>query len=259
MTNRNWERKTFITSHRRESILEGSQGTSWGQEPGARNWSRDHGGMLLTGLLSVVAQPFSYNSEAPAQGLYSQSPVGWVLPHQSLIKNRPPPTDLLPGNLMEEFSELRFLFLDNSNSWQLAKIQPGLSVNLKLIRLARSFPPVSFRKLPVSALPLQSTQFFYVGPGNPNSGCHVWRTCTLPMSHLPNPCSLLSVVMFWIQGACFIPKVLVSSYLDLISCLQHLLPPRILTLSNILPPCMVLTFSKIPLFHTSAFILKIEG
>lgn len=147
-----------------------------------------------------------------------------------------------PGNLMEEFSELRFLFPDNSNSWSLAKIQPGLSVNLKLIRLARSFPPVSFRKLPVSAPTSPVHLVFYVGPGNPNSGCHVWRPCTSPVSHLPSPRSLFSVVMFWTHGGSFIPKVLVSSYLDLVSCLQHLLPPRILTLRNICPLVWSLLF-----------------
>lgn len=51
--------------------------------------------------------------------------TAWVLPHQSLIKKMPP-TDLPTGNLMEAFSQLTFLFLDDSDLCQVdKKIQPG--------------------------------------------------------------------------------------------------------------------------------------
>lgn len=51
--------------------------------------------------------------------------TAWVLPHQSLIKKMTP-TDLPTGNLMEAFSQLTFLFLDDSDLCQVdKKIQPG--------------------------------------------------------------------------------------------------------------------------------------
>lgn len=43
----------------------GSQGTNSGQEPRGRGWSRSHEGRLLSGLLSMIAQPASFHSPGP--------------------------------------------------------------------------------------------------------------------------------------------------------------------------------------------------
>jgi hypothetical protein len=63
-----------------------NQGWNSRQELGGRNWSRSHGVMLLTRLLSLgLLSLLSYTIEDhfPLDGT---GPVGWTLPHQSLIK-----------------------------------------------------------------------------------------------------------------------------------------------------------------------------
>jgi hypothetical protein len=71
------------------SIIMGSQ---------CRNWRRARGGMLLpTGLLAVAC--FAYiliqpRTTCPGMELF---PMGWTLPHPSLIRKMPP-TVLLTGH-----------------------------------------------------------------------------------------------------------------------------------------------------------------
>jgi hypothetical protein len=66
-------------------------GTKAGQEPGSRSWCRGHGGVLLTGLLSLLlTEPKTTN---PGMALPT---VDWVLPHQSLRKH---PTTGSEGDL----------------------------------------------------------------------------------------------------------------------------------------------------------------
>jgi hypothetical protein len=60
-----------------------------------------------------ISLPLPYQSiAAGTQGRNLANPLGWVLPYQTLTKKKP--SRLPPGNLMERFSQWRFLYPDNS-------------------------------------------------------------------------------------------------------------------------------------------------
>jgi hypothetical protein len=96
----NLEVRGLISSYNLYYAIQGSQdrGNSE-QEPGSKNWSRGHGGMLLTGCSPWLAQPaFLYNLGPFALGVAIPT-MGWDLPYQSSTKK------MLHGLA---FSQLRF-------------------------------------------------------------------------------------------------------------------------------------------------------
>lgn len=65
-----------------QSLVEGSQSRSSKQAPGGGNLSNDHGGLQLTGLLSMAAQPaLFYSPETLPRGDSAHS--GWAFRHLS--------------------------------------------------------------------------------------------------------------------------------------------------------------------------------
>ena len=87
-TKTSWEGKGFVSSwySGHNPITEGSWGRNSRQEPGGRNWSRDHGETLLPGLFSTACSiGFLVHPRLTCPEV-SPPTVGWVLPHQSVIK-----------------------------------------------------------------------------------------------------------------------------------------------------------------------------
>lgn len=65
-----------------QCITETSQDRNWRQEPGHKNWSRPHRGMLPANLHSMAGSAyFLIQSGPPALGWLG----GWALPHQSIM------------------------------------------------------------------------------------------------------------------------------------------------------------------------------
>lgn len=76
------EKVSFAYTSTSHSIIKGRQNTGIGQQPGGRDWSRSHGGMLLSTLLLVTCSACMQPNiiclgMAPCR-------VGWAFPHQSL-------------------------------------------------------------------------------------------------------------------------------------------------------------------------------
>ena len=76
-----WEFISLTLSHHSPSLKEARRGTQAGQEPGDRSWCRGHGGVLLTGLLSLLS--YRTQTTSPTTALPT---VGCALPHWSLIE-----------------------------------------------------------------------------------------------------------------------------------------------------------------------------
>lgn len=90
-----------VLGHRRKSLHH--RGKSEKKIRG-RNWSRSHGGVLLTNLLLVCSICFIIEPRTSCP--YMSLPmVIWVLPHQSSIKT---------GNLWRHFLDQNSLFPDDS-------------------------------------------------------------------------------------------------------------------------------------------------
>jgi hypothetical protein len=69
--------------------IKGNLGKSSIQKPGGRKWSRDHGGMLLTGLLSMACSVwFLIQSKTTCPEMAWPS-LAWILSHKSLVKGMP--------------------------------------------------------------------------------------------------------------------------------------------------------------------------
>ena len=115
MTKSNLGRKWYILAYMSwsQSIIERSQGRNSGQEPGGRNRSRSHGGTLFNDLLLVACLTCFLTQLRTIQGRHLPQ---WALPHQSLImKKKYVPKACPQAYLMEAFSQLRFLYLDDSS------------------------------------------------------------------------------------------------------------------------------------------------
>ena len=99
-------------------------GTQAGQEPGSRNWSRDHGGVLLNGLLSVACSAcFLICPGTTCLGV-ALAAMGWGLPHASLIK-RIPHSHAHSTIWWSLFLNWASLFPGNSSFVKLADTQPA--------------------------------------------------------------------------------------------------------------------------------------
>jgi hypothetical protein len=75
-----------LTSYVVITVIEGRQGRNARQKPGGSNWSRRHGGVLLTALLSLSCLSIFLTQTRPSTPGMAPSTVGRVFPHQSLIK-----------------------------------------------------------------------------------------------------------------------------------------------------------------------------
>lgn len=106
MKKKDLEKKGFVPSYSLQFITEGRQGRDSKQdrnlEAGTES-SRGHGGVLLTGMLSWLAQPpFLYSPGLAAKDASTQ----WPVPHTPNHQSRHCPTDLLQVNLIKALSQL---------------------------------------------------------------------------------------------------------------------------------------------------------
>jgi hypothetical protein len=82
--------------HRLYSIVEKTLGQELKEEPGGKVGSRDHGGMLLTGLLPMVCSACSLIQPKTAYSEVAPPTVGCVLLTSLIIQNDAS-TDLTTG------------------------------------------------------------------------------------------------------------------------------------------------------------------
>lgn len=66
-----------------------------------RNWSRSHGGTLLTDLFPMVCSACVFIPSMTTFPGMAPVTISWALPNQLLIKKMPPETSFLQANLME--------------------------------------------------------------------------------------------------------------------------------------------------------------
>ena len=80
------EERVYLADTSSPSLEEVRAGAQAGLEPGGRSWCRVHGGVLLTGLLSMACLVSLLRELRNTSPGMTQSTMGWPLPAWSLIE-----------------------------------------------------------------------------------------------------------------------------------------------------------------------------
>lgn len=97
-----------------QSIRKGSQHNNSRQDPGGRKSSRDYGVMLFTGLIPMASSVWFLTQPRTKKRHHPHWSGPSHITHQSKPLSKCP-TDLPIDNLIETFSQFRFLFPHNSS------------------------------------------------------------------------------------------------------------------------------------------------